>query len=123
MDLRYDLKFELKIVESVFEKDVAVLSLLETVRKQVIEEIEFYVSSVTVSGIGGCMDILTSETFTKLEKVNTTSDNIILYYSKKVLHHQIFTKFYKYHFFLSIPKLNFKFDTALEDSIQYRTQQ
>ena len=46
-----------------------------------------------------------------------------LYYSKKVLHHQFFTKFYMYHFFLSIPKLNFNFDTALEDSIQYRTQQ
>ena len=33
------------------------------------------------------------------------------------------TKFYqifKCHFFLSIPKLNFKFDTVLEDSIQYR---
>ena len=42
-----------------------------------------------------------------------------IYYSKKVLHHQIFTKIYKYHFFLSIPNLNFKFDTALEDSIQY----
>ena len=46
-----------------------------------------------------------------------------LYYSKKVLHHQIFTKIYKYHYFLSIPNLNFKFDTALEDSIQYLTQQ
>ena len=46
-----------------------------------------------------------------------------LYYSKKVLHHQIFTKIYKYHFFLSTPILSFKFDTALEDSIQYLTQQ
>ena len=46
-----------------------------------------------------------------------------IYYSKKVLHHQIFTKIYKYHCFLSIPNLNFKFDTALEDSIQYLTQQ
>ena len=42
---------------------------------------------------------------------------------KKVLHHQIFTKIYKYHFFLSIRNLNFKFDIALEDSIQYLTQQ
>ena len=46
-----------------------------------------------------------------------------IYYSKKVLHHQIFTKIYKYHFFLSTTNLNFKFDTALEDSIQYLTQQ
>ena len=46
-----------------------------------------------------------------------------IYYSKKVLHHQIVTKIYKYHYFLSIPNLNFKFDTALEDSIQYLTQQ
>ena len=44
-----------------------------------------------------------------------------IFYSKKVLHQQIFTKIYKYHFFLSIPNLNFKFDTALEDSIQYLT--
>ena len=29
----------------------------------------------------------------------------------------------KYHFVLSIPNLNFKFDTALDDSIQYLTQQ
>ena len=47
----------------------------------------------------------------------------IIYYSKKVLHHQIFTKIYKYQFFLSIPNLIFKFDTTLEDSIQYLTQQ
>ena len=46
-----------------------------------------------------------------------------IYYSKKVLHHQIFTKIYKYHYFLRLPNLNFKFDTALEDSIQYLTQQ
>ena len=46
-----------------------------------------------------------------------------IYYSKKVLHHQTFTKIYKYHYFLSIPNLNFKFDTALEGSIQYLTQQ
>ena len=44
-----------------------------------------------------------------------------IYYSKKVLHHQNFTNIYKYHYFLSIPNLNFKFDTALEDSIQYLT--
>ena len=42
---------------------------------------------------------------------------------KKVLYHQIFTKIYKYYYFLSITNLNFKFDTALEDSIQYLTQQ
>ena len=47
----------------------------------------------------------------------------IVYYSKKVLHHQIFTKIYKYHFILSTPNLNFKFDTALDDSIQYLTHQ
>ena len=46
-----------------------------------------------------------------------------IYNSKKVLHHQSFTKIYKYHLFLSIPNLNFKFNTALEDSIQYLTQQ
>ena len=46
-----------------------------------------------------------------------------LYYSKKVLHQQIFTKIYKYHYFLSIQNLNFKFDTAVEDSVQYLTQQ
>ena len=46
-----------------------------------------------------------------------------LYYSKKVLHHQIFTKIYKYHFFLNTPNLNLKFDTASEDLIQYLTQQ
>ena len=34
---------------------------------------------------------------------------------KKGLHHQIFTKIYKYHFFLSTPNQNFKFDTASED--------
>ena len=44
-----------------------------------------------------------------------------IYYSKKDLHQQIFTKIYKYHFLISISNLNFKFDTALEDSIQYLT--
>ena len=34
---------------------------------------------------------------------------------KKNLHHQFFTKIYRYHFFLSTPNLFFKFDTALED--------
>ena len=42
---------------------------------------------------------------------------------KKVLHHQIFTEIYKYHYFLRLPNLTFKFDTALEDSIRYLTQQ
>ena len=42
---------------------------------------------------------------------------------KKVLHHYIFTKIYKYHFFLSIPNLSFKFDTALEDYFQFLTHQ
>ena len=41
---------------------------------------------------------------------------IQLYYSKKVLHHQFFTTLYMYHFFLSIPKLNFKFDNNLDTS-------
>ena len=48
--------FELEIVEAVFEKDVVVLSLLETVRKQIIEEIVYTLpasfSSATVSCIG-----------------------------------------------------------------------
>ena len=44
-------------------------------------------------------------------------------YSKKVLQHQIFLKIYKYHFLPSIPNLNFIFDTALENSFQYLTQQ
>ena len=35
-----------------------------------------------------------------------------VYYSKKVLQQQIFTKIYKYHFLLSTPNRNFKFDTA-----------
>ena len=53
-------------------------------------------------------------TIEEREKINTT---------KKVLHHQIYTTFLINFFFLSIPILNFKFDTALEDSIQYQTQQ
>ena len=55
--------------------------------------------------------------------INIESRKVEIYYSKKVLHHQIFTKIYNYHFFLSIPNLNFEFDTALEDLIQYLTQQ
>ena len=56
-------------------------------------------------------------------QLNDKMSYIFIILLKKVLHHQIFTKIYKYHYFLSIPNLNFKFDTALEDSIQYLTQQ
>ena len=81
VDLRYDLKFEFEIVEAVFEKAVVVLSLLENVRKQVIEGIVYSLpvsfSSATVSGIGPCLGILTSKTLNQLETNNTTENNII----------------------------------------------
>ena len=84
VDLRYGLTFGLRIIESASEKDITVLRLLETVRQQVIEQIQFDVydglqfTSVTVSGIGPCVDILTNENFTKLETINTTDDYFIL---------------------------------------------
>ena len=48
---------------------------------------------------------------------------VFLYYSKKVLHHQIYTTCLSNIFFLRMPYLNFKFYTALAGSIQYLTQQ
>ena len=58
-----------------------------------------------------------------VNELNESRVVVVYILLKKVLHHQIFTKIYKYHFFLSILNLNFKFDTTLEDSIQYLTQQ
>ena len=84
-NLRYDLTFKLEADESEFKTNVTVLSLLEAVRQQVVEEIRsasydgLQVSSVTISGTGPCKDTVISENLTRLEEIQLIKDNDILF--------------------------------------------
>ena len=57
IDLRYDLKFELNIVESMIERNMTLLTLMKSVQQQIIGPIRFSISdgvhftSVAVSGV------------------------------------------------------------------------
>ena len=85
VNLRYGLTFELRIIDRGFENNITVLSLLESVRQQVKEQIKHDIyyglqfSSVTVNGIGTCVDLLKRTNFTNFETVNTTVNNVILF--------------------------------------------
>ena len=92
-DLRYDLTFELRLIDSEFEKNITVLNLLKTVQQQVIEEIHYVFLydldflSITVSVIGSCEDIYTSENFTTPDTINTTEDDAILFEADIMVHY------------------------------------
>ena len=81
VNLRYDLKFELDIVELLeIDKNISMMTLLESVRQQITSLISYripdgvYFTSVVVSGFGPCVDKLTGEKITVQEKMNTTND-------------------------------------------------
>ena len=80
VDLQFDLKLELDIVESLIEKNITTHTLLESVRQQIPGLIKHNISdavhfsAVTVSGYSPCVDTLTGENFT-IQEIKNTIEN------------------------------------------------